>query len=149
MSEELEIGPVDVVIIGWPAGTPQTGEALPLLVDLVDRGIVRILDLLLVKKTEEGEVVVVALTDVDGDGQNDLLVFAGAQTGLLGEEDAAVAGAGIEPGAAALLIAYENSWAAPFAAAVRRNGGQLLGFERVTADDLLAASELLEAADAA
>jgi hypothetical protein len=143
MSEELEIGPVDVVVIGWPAGTPQTGEAVPHLIDLVDRGIIRILDLLLVKKTDEGDVVVIELTDIDGDGENDLLVFVGAQTGLLGEEDAAAAGEGIENGAAALLIAFENTWAAPFASAVRRNGGELVAFERVAAEDLLAAAEAL------
>ena len=143
MSEELEIGPVDVVVIGWPAGTPQTGEAVPHLIDLVDRGTIRILDLLLVKKTDEGDVVIIELTDLDGDGENDLLVFVGAQTGLLGEEDAAAAGEGIENGAAALLIAFENTWAAPFASAVRRNGGELIAFERVAAEDLLAAAEAI------
>ncbi len=146
MSEELEIGPVDVVVIGWPSGTPQTGEALPLLIDLVDRGIIRILDLLAIKKADDGTVGVVALSDFDGDGELDLLAFEGAQTGLIGDEDAEVAGDGLAPGAAAVLIAFENTWAGPFAAAVRRNGGELIAFERVATADLLEAANALGAA---
>ena len=68
---------------------------------------------------------------------------------LLGEEDAATAGQALEPGAMAVMICIENTWAAPFATAVRRNGGEVLAFERVSAEDLLAAAETLEAADAA
>lgn len=146
MSEELEIGPVDVVVIGWPSGTPQTGEALPLLIDLVDRGIIRILDLLAIKKADDGTVGVVALSDFDGDGELDLVAFEGAQTGLIGDEDAEVAGDGLAPGAAAVLIAFENTWAAPFASAVRRNGGELIAFERVATADLLEAANALGAA---
>ncbi len=146
MSEELEIGPVDVVVIGWPSGTPQTGEAAPLLLDLVDRGVIKILDLLAVKKDEDGNVGVIALTDGGGEGPGEWLVFEGAQSGLLGEEDASVAAEGLAPGEAALLICFENAWAAPFASAVRRNGGQLIAFERVATADLLDAATALGAA---
>ncbi len=148
-SEEVELGPIDIVVIGYPPGAPRTGEAMPLFLDLVDRGIIRVLDVLAVEKDEDGVISGFEITDIDGDGQNDLAVFAGASTGLLGDEDANVAGAEIEPGSAALLICYENRWAAPFAAAIRRNGGEVLAFHRVSAQDLADTIEALEAADAA
>lgn len=148
-SEELELGPVDVVVIGYPPDAPRTGEAIPLFLDLVERGLIRVLDVLAVKKDAEGNVSGLEITDFDGDGNNDLLLFEGARSGLLGEEDAANAGELLEPGAMAVMICIENTWAAPFATAVRRNGGQLLAFERVSAQDLLDAAEALDAADAA
>ena len=141
--EELELGPVDVVVIGYPP------EAIPLFLDLVERGIIRVLDVLAVMKDAEGNVSGLEISDFDGDGENDLLLFEGARSGLLGEEDAANAGDALEPGATAVMICIENTWAAPFATAVRRNGGQLLAFDRVPAQDLLDAAEALDAADAA
>lgn len=145
-NEELELGPVDVVVIGYPADAPRTGEAIPLFVDLVDRGIVRVLDVLLVQKDAAGNVSGVEITDLDGDGLEDLVVFAGARTGMLGEEDATTAGQALEPGEAAVMICFENTWAAPFATAVRRNGGRVLAFERVAAQDVLDTLEALEGA---
>ncbi|HTA96599.1 MAG TPA: DUF6325 family protein [Solirubrobacteraceae bacterium] len=79
-NEELELGPVDVVVIGYPPDAPRTGEAIPLFVDLVDRGIVRVLDVLMVQKDSEGNVSGLEIADLDGDGVDDLLVFAGART---------------------------------------------------------------------
>lgn len=143
--EDLEMGPVDVVVIGYPPDAPRTGESIPLFIDLVDRGIIRVLDVLMVQKDEDGNVSGMAITDLDGDGENDLVVFAGARSGLLGDEDVITAGEALEPGAMAVLICFENAWAAPFATAVRRNGGQLLAFDRVTAQDLLDAVAALEA----
>jgi Family of unknown function (DUF6325) len=148
-SEDVELGPIDIVVIGYPPGAPRTGEAMPLFLDLVDRGIIRVLDVLAVEKDADGVISGFEITDVDGDGENDLAVFAGASSGLLGDEDANAAGAEIEPGSAALLICYENRWAAPFAAAIRRNGGEVLAFHRVGAQDLADTIEALEAADAA
>jgi hypothetical protein len=145
-NEELELGPVDVVVIGYPADAPRTGEAIPLFVDLVDRGIVRVLDVLLVQKDAAGNVSGVEITDLDGDGVDDLVVFAGARTGMLGEEDANTAGEALQPGEAAVMICFENTWAAPFATAVRRNGGRVLAFERVAAQDVLDTLEALEGA---
>ncbi len=144
--EELELGPVDVVVIGYPADAPRTGEAIPLFVDLVDKGIVRVLDVLLVQKDAEGNVSGVEIADLDGDGVDDLVVFAGARTGMLGEEDASTAGEALAPGEAAVMICFENAWAAPFATAVRRNGGRMLAFERVAAQDVLDTLEALEGA---
>jgi hypothetical protein len=143
---ELELGPVDVVVIGYPPDAPRTGEAIPLFVDLVDRGIIRVLDVLMVEKDAEGNVSGLEITDLDGDGVEDLLVFAGARTGMLGAEDASTAAEGLAPGEAALLICFENAWAAPFATAVRRNGGQVLAFQRVAAQDVLEALDALDTA---
>ena len=145
-SEELELGPVDVVVIGYPPDAPRTGEAIPLFIDLVDRGIIRVLDVIMVQKDADGTVSGFEITDSDGDGENDLTVFAGARSGLIGDEDVATAGEAIEPGTAAVMICFENAWAGPFAAAVRRNGGRLLAFERVHTQDLIAALDALETA---
>jgi hypothetical protein len=145
-NEELELGPVDVVVIGYPPDAPRTGEAIPLFVDLVDRGIVRVLDVLMVQKDADGEISGLEITDLDGDGVDDLVVFAGARTGMLGEEDVSTAGEALQSGEAALMICFENTWAAPFATAVRRNGGQVLAFERVAAQDVLDTLDALESA---
>jgi hypothetical protein len=142
-STELELGPVDVVVIGYPSDAPRTGEAIPLLLDLVDRGIVRILDVAGVEKTADGAINALAITDVDGDGFPDLIAFEGAQTGMLGDEDFQAAAEAMDPGSAAVLIVFENSWAAPFVSAVRRNGGTVLGFQRIPAEDLMEAIESL------
>jgi hypothetical protein len=144
-SEELELGPVDIVVIGFPPDAPKTGEAIPLFVDLVDRGIIRVLDVLMVQKDPDGSVAGVEIIDL-GEGFEQLRVFEGARSGMLGDEDAATAGDALEPGEAAVLICYENAWAAPFATAVRRNGGRVLAYERVPVADLLETIEALDAA---
>ncbi len=145
-NEELELGPVDVVVIGYPKDAPRTGEAIPLFIDLVDKGVVRVLDVLLVQKDDDGTISGLEITDLDGDGVDDLVVFAGARTGMLGEEDASTAGEALEPGEAAVMICFENTWAAPFATAVRRNGGRMLAFERVAAQDVLDTLDALDSA---
>lgn len=144
-NEELQLGPVDIVVIGYPPDAPRTGEAIPLFVDLVDRGIIRVLDVLMVQKDAQGKVSGLEIADLDGDGIDDLVVFAGARTGMLGDEDASTAGGALEPGEAALMICFENTWAAPFATAVRRNGGRVLAFERVAAQDVLDTLDALDA----
>ena len=136
-SDVQEIGPVDIAVIGYPPGAPKTGEAIPIFLDLVDRGIIRVLDVIGVEKRADGTIATLVAEDVDGDGFPDLVAFAGATTGLLGDDDVRTAAGEIEPGTAAVLIVYENRWAAPFVAAVRRNGGEMLAFERVSAADLM------------
>jgi hypothetical protein len=143
---EEELGPIDVVVIGYPAGAPMTGEAVPILLDLVDRGIVRVLDALFVRKEADGSFSGFDLADVDQDSAGDLTVFAGASTGLLDDDDAALAAAEIEPGSAAVMILYENRWAAPFVAAVRRNGGVPIAFQRIGVQDVIDALDAVEAA---
>ena len=145
-AHDEELGPVDIVVIGFPADAPMTGEAIPLLLDLIDHGIVRVLDVMFVIKNEDGTFSGFEAKDLDSKGVGDLAAFEGASSGLLGDEDAATAAEAIEPGTAAVLIVYENRWAAPFVAAVRRNGGVPLAFERVPAQDLI---DSLAAAEAA
>ncbi|MED7948584.1 DUF6325 family protein [Streptomyces sp. BE20] len=141
--EPLEPGPIDYVIIQFP-GSRLTGEGMPLLVDLVDRGIIRILDLTFVKKEEDGSLVGLELADVDGDGRLDLTVFEGASSGLVDEEDVAEAGALLEPGDSAAVLLYENLWAAPLAAALRRTGARMIASGRVPLQDLVEALDALE-----
>ena len=141
-----ELGPVDIVVIAYPANAPMTGEAVPILLDLVERGIIRVLDVLFVVKEQDGTYAGFEATDLDNKGVGDFVEFEGASSGLLGEGDVAAAGDGIEPGSAAVVIVYENRWAAPFAAAVRRNGGVLVDFQRVPTQELIASLEAAEAA---
>lgn len=144
-AHEDELGPIDIVLIAYPADAPMTGEAVPMLLDLVDRGIIRVLDVLFVRQNEDGTLSGFEATDLDEDSLGDFKVFEGASSGLLGEDDVATAGETLEPGSAAVMIVYENRWAAPFAAAVRRNGGVLVANQRITAQELMDALDTAEA----
>jgi len=137
-----QMGPIDFVAIEFKDGKP-TGEAAPLLLDLVDRGIIRILDLMFIMKAEDGSVGGLAIDDLNGDGA--FSVFEGSSSGVLADEDAASVGEALEPGSAALLMVFENRWAAPFAIALRRAGGQLVAFDRIPVQALLAALDTVEA----
>jgi Family of unknown function (DUF6325) len=140
---DIEIGPIDYVVVEWPAGKQPTGDALPLLVDLVDRGVIRVLDLAFIHKREDGTIVGLDLEDL---GRNDpqLTVFEGADSGLLGDDDRDEAGSAIEPGCSAALLVYENTWAAPFATAVRRGGAQLVATGRIPVNAVIAALDDVE-----
>ena len=138
-----EIGPIDYLVLEFP-GNRMTGEALPMLVDLVDRGLIRIIDLVFIRKDVDGSVVVVAPADQDGDGTAELTVFEGASSGLLGDDDLAEAAAAVEPGSSAGVLVYENVWAAPFAAALRRSGAQLVAGGRIPVQAVLAALDEVE-----
>jgi Family of unknown function (DUF6325) len=141
MSEEtLALGPIDYILVEWPGRQPN-GEVAPHLVDLVDRGLIRILDLALIAKDEEGNVAALEIADVGGE----LEVFEGASSGLIGDDDLAEAGGVLAPGTSAALLVYENTWAAPFATAVRRSGGELVASGRIPIDDVLAALDAAEA----
>jgi hypothetical protein len=141
--EQSEIGPIDYIVVEWPGKQP-TGEALPHLVDLVDRGLIRILDMMVVAKAEDGSVAMLEIADVGGEVA-EFAVFEGASSGLLGDDDVAEAGKVLEPGTTAAVLVYENSWAAPFAAAVRRSGGELVASGRIPAETVLAALDAAEA----
>jgi Family of unknown function (DUF6325) len=145
MTDELdEIGPIDYLVVEFP-GSRMTGEGLPLLVDLADRGIIRIIDLVFVTKELDGSVKGLAIADLDQDGDLDLAVFEGASSGLLGQDDIDEASGVLEPGSSAGILVYENRWAAPFAAALRRGGAQLVASGRIPVEDLLEALDRTEA----
>jgi len=143
MDETIEMGPIDYLLVEWPGRQPN-GEVAPHLVDLVDRGLIRILDLLFVAKDEEGNVAALNIADVGGDVA-ELSIFEGASSGLLGDDDVEQAGGVLQPGTSAALLVFENSWAAPFASAVRRSGGELVASGRIPAEDVLAALDAAEA----
>lgn len=148
MNDEVEIGPVDYLIVEWPKDSPPTGEAFPYLVDLVDRGIIRVLDMSFIEKDADGNVLAVEIGDFDLDGNPDLAVFQGASSGLLDEDDRQEAGNALEPGTAAAILVYENAWAAPFATALRRGGARLVAAGRIPINELIATLDELEAAEA-
>ena len=140
MSDDLDaMGPIDYVVVEFP-GNRMTGEAMPLLVDLVDRGVIRILDLAFVRRDLDGTVSGLTISDMDADGAEQFAVFEGASSGLLDDEDLAEAGGILEPGNAAGVVVYENTWAAPFAAALRRSGAQMVASGRIPVQALLASA---------
>ena len=143
MDESIEMGPIDYILVEWPGRQPN-GEVAPHLVDLVDRGLIRILDLAFVTKDEDGSVAGLELADL-GDGAAQLEVFEGASSGLISDDDLTEAAAALEPGTSAALLIFENTWAAPFAAAVRRSGGQLVASGRIPVEAVLAALDAAEA----
>ncbi|WP_328929122.1 DUF6325 family protein [Streptomyces sp. NBC_00190] len=148
MSDNIEeMGPVDYVVVEFP-GNKMTGEAFPLLVDLVDRGIIRLLDLRFVRKDADGTVTAMELSEAgDGEGTLSLSVFDGASSELLGQDDLEEAGNALQPGNAAAIMVYENRWAAPFAVALRRSGAQLVASGRIPVQALLASIDAVEAAE--
>ena len=138
-----EMGPVDYIVVEFPR-MKFNGEAFPLLVDLVDRGLIRILDLAFVSKDDNGRVAGLELSDLDLTGDPNLKVFEGASSGLIGDDNLQEAAAALEPGTAAAVLVYENRWAAPFAAAVRRAGGQLVASGRIPVQAILASLDAVE-----
>jgi Family of unknown function (DUF6325) len=144
MADDLDhMGPVDYLVVEFP-GNRMTGKAFPMLVDLVDRGLIRILDLTFVRKESDGSVVVLELADLDGDGELDLAVFEGASSGLLGEDDIQEAGGVLQPDSSAGILVYENVWAAPLAREIRLSGGQLVASGRIPVQQVLAALDSAE-----
>jgi Family of unknown function (DUF6325) len=147
-ADELdEMGPIDYLLIEWPGRQP-SGEAAPHLVDLVERGIIRVLDLAFITRGQDGTVAGIEISEL-ADQVEQLRVFEGASSGLLSDEDTAEAGEALEPGTSAALLVYENRWAAPFAAAVRRSGGQVVANGRIPVQSLLAALDTVEEAEGA
>ena len=145
MAEAIEeMGPIDYLVLEFP-GAKLTGEGLPLLIDLVDRGTIRILDLVFVMKEHDGTLSGLSIADFDGDGELDLAVFDGVSSGLIGDDDINEAGAVLEAGSAAGILIYENSWAGPFAAAMRRSGAQVVASGRIPTQEIIAALDALEA----
>jgi hypothetical protein len=144
-NEQDAMGPISYLIVEFP-GAKMTGEGLDALVDLVDRGFIRVLDLAFVMVESDGTVVGMELRDIDSDGELDLTVFEGASSGLLSDSDRAAAAEAVEPGAAAAILLFENRWAIPFVQALRRAGAELVSAGYLPMDDLIAAVEAAESA---
>ncbi|MGV9711418.1 DUF6325 family protein [Gordonia sp. NPDC003424] len=143
-SDELVVGPVDYIVIEFAKDRELDGTALPLLVDLVERDIIRVLDLAFVRKGEDGSIAGVEITDLDFGDSLDAALFAEAASGLLDAPDIEEVGSVLEPGTVAGILVYENHWAAPFATALRRNGAELVASGRIAAEDVLAAIDAAE-----
>jgi hypothetical protein len=140
-ASELDVlGPVDYLVVEFPADKANfSGEMAAELQSLVDHGVVRVLDLVLLRKEADGSVEVAELGDVDDSDIGALRALEADLAMLLAEEDVAHIGAALEPGSIAAVLVYENSWAAPFASSIRRSGGQLVANGRVPTQALLAA----------
>lgn len=146
MAQEPDgLGPISYLVVEFP-GNKMTGQGLPILVDLVDRGVIRILDLVFVGRDTDGSVHAMELTDLDGDGTLDLAVFEGASSGVLDDDEVADAGAVIEPGSSAAVLLFEHRWAAPFTAALRRGGAELVAAGFIPQDALVTSLEATEPA---
>lgn len=138
-----EMGPIDYIVLEWPGEQP-TGEAIPLILDLVDRGIVRILDVAFFGKDQNGAVFAIDVSDFPDDAP--FRAFVGASSGLLGPEDLEEAATALEPGTSAAVLIWENRWAAPVAVALRRSGGQLVASGRIPVQAIVAELERIESA---
>ncbi|MEP6953528.1 MAG: DUF6325 family protein [Solirubrobacteraceae bacterium] len=143
--EQLEeTGPIDYMVMEWAGDQPVTGEVMPLLLDLVDRGIIRILDIAFLLKNADGSVEAIDFAELARDSA-DLAEFEGAASGILGEEDLAEAAAALEPGTVAGVLVWENRWAAPVAVALRHSGGQLVASGRIPVQAIIASLDASEA----
>lgn len=139
-----EMGPVDYIVVEYPHDKI-TGAALPLLLELVDRGIIRIIDLAFLRKESDGSVTALDMVDVhEREILSELESFLGASSGLLTRQDLVEAAGALEPGSAAALLVYENAWAAPFATALRRSGARLVASGRIPIQELIAALDAVE-----
>jgi hypothetical protein len=133
-----ELGPIDYLIVEFPADREPDGSALPYLFDLVENGVIRLIDLAFIRRDADGTVAGVDIADFGMTGDLDVTLFAEASSGILDDDDLAEAGNALEPGCAAAVLIYENRWAAPFAAALRRNGAQLVANGRIPVQAILA-----------
>jgi hypothetical protein len=136
-----ELGPVDIVVIGYPAGAPMTGSAAQILLDEVDKGTISVLDALFVTKAEDGTYSGFDANGLEQGKAGDFHVFEGASSGILGDDDMATAADAIEPGTSAVMIMYENRWAAPFISAVHENGGVFVDNQRIPHQALIDAAQ--------
>jgi hypothetical protein len=142
----IEMGPIDYVVLEWAGDQPVTGEVMPLLLDLVDRGLIRILDIAFLVKAPDGSVAAIDFAEIAAKDEG-LAEFEGASSGLLGQDDLEEAAAALEPGTVAGVLIWENRWAAPVAVALRRSGGQLVASGRIPVQAVIASLDATEAAN--
>jgi hypothetical protein len=144
MADQDVHGPVDVTVIEFP-GDANGAEVADALLELVERGTIALYDLMVVRKESDGSCVEVDLSAVGGGQLGSLRSFAGARSGLVGTDDLDDVAAVLETGATAAVLVYENTWAAPFVAAARSEGGELVASVRLSAQQIM---DALDAADA-
>jgi hypothetical protein len=148
MTEAIdELGPVDWLVVEFP-GSRFNGEIAPTITDLVDREIIRVLDLLILRKDEDGSLEAFEMSELDDSELGELRAYEAELAMLLSAEDVEAIAAAVEPGSSAACLVFENRWAAPFASAVRRAGGQLVANGRIPVQALLAAIEAEVASEA-
>jgi uncharacterized protein DUF6325 len=135
-----ELGPVDYIVVEFP-GSKFNGEIAPALDDLVDRGIIRVLDLVVLQKDDKGTIEAIELSDLDESEAGSLRAYETALAMLLSEEDVLNVAEAIDPGTTAAVLVWENTWAVPLATAVRHSGGQLVAGGRIPIQALAAAIE--------
>ena len=146
LDDMTEMGPIDWVLLEFDQ--PLTGHAAPPLMDLVDRGLIRILDIMFIRKLSDGSVQAVEVSDLPADEAVHVTVFDGLATGIIGEEDLAVAGEALEVDTRAIMLVFENTWAAKFAVAVREAGGLVVDQGRIPVQSIVGALEELDALEA-
>lgn len=134
-----EIGPIDYLVVEY--SREPDGSALPALIDLVERGIIRVLDVAFVKRGQDESYAVATLDDLVASGVEGFDVFDGAATGMLEDSDLEQVAAVLNPGTFGAILVYENSWAAPFAVALRRAGAQLVAGGHIPVQSIVAALE--------
>lgn len=139
-----DLGPVDLLVLEFPNRTAAV-DGLPRFVDFVDRGLIRILDLVVLRKDSDGHVSEVDVADVEEDGELQLVRFDGARSGLLGGKDIDDVAQMMDAGSSAVLVIYENRWAEPLVTALRRAGARVLDSERIPIQTVLAALDELDA----
>ena len=144
LKEIEEMGPIDYIVLEWPGRQPK-GDVAPLIIDLVDRGIIRILDVAFMVKRDDGTVDSIELGELNGDSGG-FGEFEGASSGLIGQDDLEEAASALEPGTSAAVLIWENRWAAPVAVALRRSGGQLVATGRIPIQSIVASLDAVEAA---
>src|ERR1700741_153966 len=145
MTDDVEaMGPISYLIVEFP-GSKMTGDGLQAVLDLVDRGLIRVLDLLFVSRNDDGSLRAVELRDFDHDGQLDVAIFEGVSSGLLDDSDLADATSAIGPGASAAILLLENRWPRPFTQAVRRSGAEVVAAGYVPLDAITASLDAAEA----
>jgi hypothetical protein len=143
MEQEDTLGPVSYLIVEFP-GNKMTGEGFPILLDLVDRGLIRVLDLKFLTKDADGALRSIELADIDHDGTFDFALFEGVSSGVIDHSDVDDAGAVIEAGSSAALLIFENRWATQFVEALRRGGAQMVAAGYIPHDTLVASLDAAE-----
>jgi hypothetical protein len=141
-----ELGPVDWLVVEFP-GSRFKGEIAPALDELVEAGTIRVLDLVLIKKASDGSLDYFEISDLDESELGGIVAYETELATLLAAEDVEAVAAAVEPGSSAALLVWENTWAAPFASAVRRAGGQLVANGRIPVQAILAAVEASQGED--